>query len=70
MKTRARGHVERKVGVVHAMQPPERRNGMEEHVLQVDGEIERHDAQQYAGPSRHADRGEQPPPLGLRAANR
>ena len=40
VEARAGRHVEVEIGVVHAVQPPERRHGVEQHVLQVDGEIE------------------------------
>ena len=40
VEARAGRHVELEVGVVHAVQPPQRRHGVEQHVLQVDGEIE------------------------------
>ena len=40
MEAHARRHVELEVGVVHAVQPPQRRHRVEQHVLQVDREIE------------------------------
>ena len=40
MEAHAGGHVEVEVGVMHAVQPPQHRHGMEQHVLQVDGEVE------------------------------
>ena len=41
VKARARRHVEIEVGVVHPVQSPQQRDGMEHHVLQIDGEVER-----------------------------
>ena len=34
-------HVEFEIGVVHSMQPPQHRHGMEEHMLEVDRKVER-----------------------------
>jgi hypothetical protein len=40
MKTKSRGDVEVEVGVVDHVQPPQRWNGVEHDVLQVDDEVE------------------------------
>ena len=40
MKPRSRGDVHIDVGVVHAMQAPEDRHRVKQHMLQVDGEIQ------------------------------
>jgi hypothetical protein len=61
MEARPGRHVDLKVGVVHAVQPPKGRDGMEQHVLQVDGEIERHHGEQHAGPWRQIEYMEQAP---------
>ena len=41
VKAHARGHVEFQIGVMHAMQPPQRRHGMKQHMLQVDRKVEK-----------------------------
>ena len=43
MEAHARGHVEIEIRVVHAVQSPEHRDGMEQHMLQVDRQIEHRD---------------------------
>ena len=40
MKPRSRRHIELEIGVVHAMQPPKGWHRMEEHMLEIDDEIE------------------------------
>ena len=65
VKTQPRGHVELKVGVMHAMQPPERRHGMKEHVLQVDGEVQEDDRDHNAPPGRKRDHIEESPAMRL-----
>jgi len=35
-----RRQVELEIGVVHPVEPPERRHGMEQHVLQIDDKVE------------------------------
>lgn len=52
MKAHARGHVEIQIRVVHAMEPPERRNGMQQHVLQIDRQIEGRHREQDHEPAR------------------
>ena len=44
-------HVKFQIGMMHAMQPPQRRHRMKQHVLEVDREVE------------HEDRGEQRKPI-------
>ncbi len=44
--------VETKIRVVHAVQAPERRDRVEHHVLQIDGEIERQDRHDPSTPRR------------------
>ena len=40
MEAHAGGDIEVEIGVVHAVQPPERGHRVEQHVLKVDGKIE------------------------------
>lgn len=40
MKAQPRTNIEFEIGVMHPMQAPEARNGMKEHVLQIDREVE------------------------------
>ena len=42
METRASGHVEVEVGVMHPMHTPQRGHRVKHHVLEVDGGIEQH----------------------------
>ena len=49
-ETGAGGDVEFEVGVMHAVQAPERRHGMEHHVLKVDREVEKHHARWNRNP--------------------
>ena len=46
------GDVEVEIGVMHAVQPPQQRHGMEQHVLQVDGEVEQDDRDRDGDPGR------------------
>ena len=41
MEPETGGHVELKIGMVHAMETPERRHRMKHHMLEIDGEIQR-----------------------------
>ena len=41
METRTGGHIDFKVGVMHPVQPPQHRHGVKQHVLQIDGEVEK-----------------------------
>ena len=50
MEPRTRRHVEVKIGVVHAVQPPKRRHRVEHHMLQIDREIEHQDRDGDPGP--------------------
>jgi hypothetical protein len=52
--------------MVHTMQAPECGHGVEEHVLQVDSEIERDHGQRNARPYRQPERMHQAPPSRLR----
>ena len=65
VEARARGHVELQVRVMHAVQPPQRGDRVEKHVLQVDGEIEGDHGQRHADPYRQRERVEQAPSLRL-----
>ena len=55
VKAQARGHVELEVGVMHAMQPPQRRHGVKEDVLQIDREVQEDDRKDNARPRRQRD---------------
>ena len=55
MEAHAGGHVELEIGMVHAVQPPERRHRMEQHVLEVDGEIEKDHRGDDGEPGRRRD---------------
>ena len=48
------GDVDFEIGMMHPMQPPERRHRMEQHVLEIDGEVEDNDRQHHADPARQA----------------
>ena len=61
VEARSGRDVELEVGMMHAVQPPQRRHGMEQHVLQVDREIERNDGQQNRKPRGQADDIKEPP---------
>src|SRR6516164_9999006 len=52
VKTHAGGHVELEVGMMHAMQPPQRGHGVKEDVLEIDREVEDHDRDDDACPPR------------------
>ena len=64
-KRSAGGHVELEVGVVHAVQPPQHRHGMEQHVLQVDGEVEEDHRGDDGEPGRRVESLEQAPAVRL-----
>src|SRR5215471_5714330 len=51
--------------MMHAVEPPEGRDGMEQHVLEIDGKIQGRDGYWNAGPSRQIERMEQSPSSGL-----
>src|SRR5215471_5370615 len=51
--------------MMHAVEPPEGRHGMEQHVLKVDGKIQGGDGQWDAGPCRQIERMQQSPPSAL-----
>jgi len=53
MEAQSRGHVELRVGVVHAVEAPQGRDGVKKDVLEVDGEIEDHHGTDEGDPSRH-----------------
>ena len=48
-------HIEFEVGVVHAVQPPQRRHGVEQHVLEIDREVEDDDRGDHRDPGRERD---------------
>ncbi len=55
MKAQSRCGVELEVRVVHPVQTPQRRDGMEHDVLQIDGQIEKQHGQDNGQPIRRAD---------------
>src|SRR5262245_18906404 len=65
MEARSRRHVDVQVRMMHAVEPPEGRDGMEQHVLEVDGKIQGRDGQRDAGPCRQIECMEQSPPSAL-----
>ena len=65
MEPRSRRHVEVEIGVVHSMEPPERRNRVEHHMLQVDREIEQHERDDEPGPAGKRKVVEEAPASGL-----
>ena len=61
METHAGGHVDIEIGVVHTVQPPQRRHVMEDDVLTVNHQIERDHAERDRRPGRQRQQIEQPP---------
>jgi len=61
MEADARGQIEVGVGVMHCVQSRQGRDGMEQHVLEVDHQIEDHHADEHGKPSREFDAIEQAP---------
>ena len=55
------GDVEIEIGMMHAMQPPQRRHGVEHDMLQIDDEIEDDDRDRDLQPERQRDQVEDPP---------
>ena len=55
MKACAGGDVKIEIGVMHAVQPPQRRHRVEHYMLQVDREIEDHDGRDDGDPERHIE---------------
>ena len=49
------GHIEIEVGMMHAVQAPQRRHGMEHDVLQIDGKIQRDDRDDYGKRKRYVE---------------
>ena len=62
METRARGHVKIQVGVVHAVQAPQQRHGVEHHVLQIDRQVQRQHREHDYEEVRKVEEVEQPHP--------
>ena len=54
-------HVDVEVGVMHAVQPPQHRHRMEQHVLQIDGKIEQNHGHERRGDEGNGDDVEQSP---------
>jgi hypothetical protein len=57
------GHVDVEIGMMHPVQPPQRRNRVKEHMLKVDREIEKDDRGHHANPGREWHHVEKPEPL-------
>ncbi|GER05581.1 hypothetical protein JCM17846_32630 [Iodidimonas nitroreducens] len=66
MKPQARGHVEFQIGVMHAVQPPQGGHGVEHHMLEIDGEIEREQRPDEDEPNGRLDDIEETPAPRLR----
>ena len=66
METNAGGDVEFKIGVVHAMQPPQGGHRMENNMLKVDGKVEEQYRKRNGEPPAQAEKIEQAPALALR----
>jgi hypothetical protein len=67
MKAQPGGHVEFEVGVMHAMQPPQRRHGVKEDMLEIDRKVEKDDRGNDRDPGRKRDCIEEAP--GMRLGN-
>src|SRR5262245_23310763 len=67
MKAQPGGHVEFEVGVMHAMQPPQRRHRVKEHMLEIDRKVEKDDRGNDRDPGRKRDCIEEAP--GMRLGN-
>ena len=59
MKAKSRGQVHILIRVMHLMQPPQQRHAMRDHMLNIDGEIEKDEAQNGIGPEGQSDEVEQ-----------
>ena len=62
MKAHAGGYVEIVVAVVHAMETPQQRHGVEQHVLQVDGKVQDDHRGEYLSPIRQSRQPVEHPP--------
>ena len=58
----AGGHVNIEIGVMHHVETPKHRQGMRHHVLQIDGKVEYHQAENDIAPGWHVQRGHTPQP--------
>ena len=65
MEANAGGHVEFEIGVMHPVQPPQHRHGVEEHVLEVDGEVKQDHRRRDRKPGRRFECLEKSPAAGL-----
>ena len=61
MEAGAGRHVEIQVGMVHAVQPPQRRHGVKHDVLEIDDQIEHDDRERHLEPEGQRDQVEQAP---------
>ena len=65
MKADAGRNIEFEVGMVHAVQAPKGRHGVEQDVLEIDGQIEQDDADRDGYPSWNIEGVEQSPASGF-----
>ena len=66
MEPEAGGNVELKIGMMHAMEAPERRHRMEHHMLEIDSEIQCQYRDDEGDPGRYVENVEQAPAAFLR----
>ena len=60
------GDVKIQIRVMHAVQAPERRHGVDQDVLQIDGEVQDHHRPHHRQPAGHGKSVEQTPAVGVR----
>jgi len=65
MEAQSGGHVEFEVGMMHAMQPPQRRHRMEEDMLEIDRKVEKNDRRKDSNRDRERNLIEQAPSMRL-----
>ena len=65
MEADPRRHVDVEVGMVHAMQPPQQGDGVEQHVLGVDDQVEQDDGNEDRQPIRDRDHVQHSPAIGF-----
>ncbi len=66
VEPKACGYVKAEVGMVHPVQPPKRRHGMKQHMLEIDREIQHHDRDENDDPSWCVQHVKQTPAILLR----
>ena len=55
------GHIDIQIGMVDHVQPPEQRNRVKDHVLEIDGQVQQDDRSQHGQPLRYCKNMEQAP---------